>query len=66
MLLKKIDSTKHFLSLFIIILVITACNKNQNAVKKLDENWEATRYDVKSNGKTSDYIEIGLSFNYYS
>jgi len=65
MVYSKKQTMKHFLSLFAIILVFTACNKNQNAVKKLDGNWKATRYEVRSNGKTSDYLEIGLSFNYY-
>ena len=49
----------------VTLLVLNACNKNQSVVQKLNGNWRATTYEVTENGSTSDYLEIGLDFDFH-
>jgi hypothetical protein len=48
-----------------LLILATACNKNQSAVQKLNGSWSATNYEVTENGTTSDYLEIGLDFDFH-
>ena len=56
---------KHLLFITTLLTLATACNKNQSAVQKLNGNWTAINYEVTENDSTSDYIEIGLDFDFH-
>ncbi len=56
---------KKFLMIAGVFVLATACNKNQQAVKKLDGTWEATKmevtFDVFGTQLTIDLIDQGGS-----
>lgn len=56
---------KYLLFIPVLLIVLSACNKNQSVAQKLNGNWRATNYEVTENGTTSDYLEIGLDFNFH-
>ena len=56
---------KIFSFVIVLLTIIVSCNKNQNSVKKLDGKWYAVKYEVTKNNQISDYIQIGLNFEYY-
>ena len=56
---------KHLIFITTLLILATACNKNQSAVQKLNGNWTAINYEVTENDSTSDYIEIGLDFDFH-
>ena len=56
---------KHLIIITSILIIVSACNKNQSVVQKLNGNWRATNYEVTENGFTSDYLEIGLDFDFH-
>ena len=56
---------KHLLFITTLLTLATACNKNQSAVQKLNGNWTAINYEVTENGSASDYLEIGLDFDFH-
>jgi hypothetical protein len=56
---------KKLLLLSFITLLLTACNKNQRAVKKLDGNWTIDKYVFTfSNGLGIDLVALGAQGTY--
>lgn len=49
---------KKVLFIVSLLFIMVACNKNQSAIKKLDGEWVATKYQLTENNLTVDYIDL--------
>lgn len=59
----KNEIMKKLMMIAAVLLLAVACNKNQQAVKKLDGSWKATEFKVTEGGTTIDYLAFGFSLN---
>ena len=53
------------IAIFIFLtLLVFSCNKNQSAVKKLDGEWNVTKFASSENGVTTDLIGPNFAMKY--